>query len=61
MSSKRILIAVILILSVKVAAQQKLTHQQAVKIALEKNVMLNQQENNLYSSQVQRNQSIAAF
>ncbi len=61
MNRKGILIAVILILSVNVNAQQKLTHRDAVKIALEKNVTLNQQKNNLYSSQVQRNQNIAAF
>jgi outer membrane protein len=43
------------------AVVQKLTFKEAVKIGLEKNVNLNQQKNTLYSRQVQRNQSRAAF
>lgn len=39
----------------------KLSHKEAVKIGLEKNVILNQQKNTLFSRQVQKNQSIAAF
>jgi outer membrane protein len=39
----------------------KLTYKEAVKIAMKNNVNLNQQKNNLFSRQVQRNQSIAAF
>lgn len=38
-----------------------LTFSEAVKIGLDKNVTLNQQKNTLYSRQVQRNQSRAAF
>jgi outer membrane protein len=39
----------------------KLTHKEAVKIGLEKNVVFNQEKNTLFSRQVQKNQSIAAF
>lgn len=39
----------------------KLTYREAVKIALENNLTLNQQKNNLVIRQVQKNQSIAAF
>jgi len=39
----------------------KLTYKEAVKIALENNLTLNQQKNNLIVRQVQKNQSIAAF
>jgi outer membrane protein len=39
----------------------KLTFDEAVKIALKNNVNLNQQKNNLFSRQVQRNQSVANF
>jgi len=39
----------------------KLTYKEAVKVALENNLILNQQKNNLVIRQVQKNQSIAAF
>jgi outer membrane protein len=39
----------------------KLSHQDAVKIGLDKNLDLNQQKNTLFARQVQKNQSIAAF
>ena len=39
----------------------RLTYREAVKIALENNLTLNQQKNNLIGRQVQKNQSIAAF
>ena len=39
----------------------QLTYREAVRIALENNLTLNQQENNLMVRQVQKNQSIAAF
>jgi outer membrane protein len=38
-----------------------LTYEEAVKIGLKNNLTLNQQKNNLYFSQVQKNQSMAAF
>jgi outer membrane protein len=38
-----------------------LPYKEAIKIALENNLNLNQQKNNLFSRQVQRNQSVAAF
>lgn len=38
-----------------------LTFREAVSIALKNNVTLNQQKNNLYSRQVQKNQSVAAL
>ena len=43
------------------ATVSKLTYKEAVKIALEKNVNLNQQKNLLYSRQVSRNAAIAAL
>ena len=43
------------------SASNILTFKEAVKIALENNLNLNQQKNNLFSREVQRNQSIAAF
>lgn len=66
---KKIILAVAFILSnaCLVRAQQqtdqtlKLTYKEAVKIALKNNLNLNQQKNNLISSEVQRNTSIAAF
>jgi outer membrane protein len=71
---KRIIIAVALIVNGfgLIAQQQtesanppvestKLPYHEAVKIALQNNLNLNQQKNNLYSRQVQKNQSIAAF
>lgn len=66
---KKIIIAVVFILNsaffLKARQQQdqplKLIYREAVKIALENNFNLNQQKNNLISSQVQKNQSIAAF
>lgn len=39
----------------------RLTYREAVKIALENNLTLNQQKNNLVVRQVQKNQSIASF
>ena len=39
----------------------RLTYREAVRIALQNNLTLNQQENNLIVRQVQKNQSIAAF
>lgn len=39
----------------------KLSYEEAIKIALKNNLVLNQQKNNLHSAQVQKNQSIAAF
>lgn len=39
----------------------RLTYNEAIKIAMKSNVTLNQQKNLLLSSEVQRNQSIAAF
>ena len=39
----------------------RLTYREAVKIALENNLTLNQQKNNLVVRQVQKNQGIAAF
>ncbi|MBT1698027.1 TolC family protein [Fulvivirgaceae bacterium PWU4] len=39
----------------------RLTYNEAIKIAMKSNVTLNQQKNFLLSSEVQRNQSIAAF
>lgn len=39
----------------------KLTYREAVRIALDHNLELNQQKNNLVARQVQKNQSIAAF
>lgn len=39
----------------------QLTYKEAVGMALQKNVNLNQQKNNLFSAQVQKNQSVAAF
>ncbi len=42
-------------------ASEELTYAQAVRVALKNNVTLNQEKNNLFSSQVQKNQSIAAF
>lgn len=65
---KKIIIAIILTLgfSCILYAQQtdqslRLPYKEAVKIALENNLNLNQQKNNLFSRHVQRNQSIAAF
>jgi outer membrane protein len=42
-------------------APVKLTYKEAVKIAVQNNVNLNQQKNNLYSRQVQKNQTMVAF
>lgn len=39
----------------------RLTYREAVKVALENNLILNQQKNNLLVRQVQKNQSIASF
>jgi outer membrane protein len=40
---------------------QVLNYKQAIKMALQNNVTLNQQKNTLFSREVQRNQAIAAF
>src|SRR5688500_7542894 len=66
---KRTIIAAIVILYnvLNADAQEKqiqplkLTYKEAAKIALKNNLNLNQQKNNLIASQVQRNQSVAAF
>ncbi|HEU5147450.1 MAG TPA: TolC family protein [Chryseosolibacter sp.] len=64
---KKLWIAVVLAGSLGVSYAQeaadtfRLTYREAVKIALENNLTLNQQKNNLVVRQVQKNQSIAAF
>ena len=64
---KKIAITVTLVCCIGVlyAQEQKkvvtLPYNEAIKIALENNLNLNQQKNNLFSRQVQRNQSVAAF
>jgi outer membrane protein len=65
---KRILSALLIASSLVTASAQtpteqpsKLNYKDALKIALKNNVNLNQQENLLYSRQVQRNASIAAL
>lgn len=59
-SIKNMVVGLVLLPTLTIA-QEKLTHAEAVKIALNKNVALNQQKNNLFSSQVQRNQNVSAF
>jgi outer membrane protein len=66
MNMKRLLIIAILFGSGALKAQtdeapSKLTYNEAIKIALKNNLILNQQKNNLHTAQVQKNQSIAAF
>ncbi len=62
---KRIIILAFVFSNVWVFAQDdqpaNLTFKEAVKIALEKNVTLNQQKNTLFSREVQKNQSMASF
>ncbi len=62
---KRLIIIVFVFSNVWVFAQDdqpaNLTFKEAVKIALEKNVTLNQQKNTLFSREVQKNQSMASF
>src|SRR5690606_32723335 len=60
------ILAVVACFSFNVNAQEqsetlRLTFREAVKIALQNNVTLNQEKNNLFSAQVQQNQSVAAF
>lgn len=65
MRLRTILIAFVFFYAAAAQAQQgdtfKLTYREAVKIALENNLTLNQQKNNLIVRQVQKNQSIAGF
>jgi outer membrane protein len=63
---RKILIAILFCFSAASYGQDsasvtKLNYTEAIKIGLEKNVVLNQQKNNLFSRQVQRNQSISNF
>lgn len=63
---RKIFVAGLAVISLNAKAQDnekplRLTYKEAIKIALQNNVNLNQQKNNLYARQVQKNQSIAAF
>src|SRR6187402_105325 len=64
---KRIIIGVLLIMSVMTVesfgqnAPRVLTFEEAVKIAMDNSVLLNQQKNNLELSQMQKNSSIASI
>jgi outer membrane protein len=55
------LILVVVCFELQAQPSSILTYQEATKIALDKNVNLNQQENTLFSAQVQRNQSFSSF
>jgi outer membrane protein len=66
MKMNRLLAITFLLASATAFAQDdqtpsKLTYDEAIKIALKNNLTLNQQKNNLHTSQVQKNQSLAAF
>ena len=60
---KKIVFGLLTFLTLNAYAQNPavLTHSEAVKVALQKSVTLNQEKNNLFASQVQRNSSIQGF